>query len=107
MQVSVSTDRSGSLVTVAVSGDVDLASSAAVERAVAGAVATTGVTRVEVDLAGVDLLDSSGLSLLLKGRRNADEHGVEYRVTGAHGVAKRVLELTGVWEHLCGEPDPT
>jgi anti-sigma B factor antagonist len=107
VRISVSGDHSGSILTVAVSGDIDLVTKAAVETAVAGAVATPGVTRVEVDLSGVDFLDSSGLALLLKSRRSADENDVEFRVTGAHGVAKRILEMTGLWAHLCGEPDPT
>jgi anti-sigma B factor antagonist len=107
VQASVTSNRSGSVVTVAVSGDIDISASGAVEAAVIGAVAGDGLTRVEVDLSGVEFLDSSGVSLLLRGRRKADEQGVEFRVTGARGVPKRVLEMTGVWAHLCGEPDPT
>ena len=107
MPASVSSNRSGGVLTVAVSGEIDIATSAAVETAVVRAVATDGVRAVEVDLSGVEFLDSSGVASLLKGRRSADEHGVEFRVTGARGVAKRILELTGVWAHLSGEPDPT
>jgi anti-anti-sigma factor len=59
------------------------------------------VTAVVVDLAGVQFLDSSGIAVLLKGRRLADERGAAYRVAGAHGMVKRILELSGVWEHLC------
>jgi anti-anti-sigma factor len=62
------------------------------------------VRRTEVDLSKVDFLDSSGVSLLLRGRRQADEHGVAYQVIGAQGIARQVLEMTGVWDHLC-EPD--
>jgi hypothetical protein len=28
---------------------------------------------------------------------------VVYRVAGAHGIVLRVLELSGVREHLCGD----
>ena len=102
MEVSVSSDRQGGLATVAVSGDVDLSTAPAVEQAVATAVAGEGVTAVEVDLSGVGFLDSSGIALLLKGRRAADERGLAYRVTGVHGIAQQVLEMTGVWTHLVG-----
>jgi anti-sigma B factor antagonist len=101
---SVSTQRSGSIVTVALAGEVDLSAGPAVDTAITDAVAADGVARVCVDLSEVQFLDSSGIGLLLKGRRRADERGVAYRVTGAHGIARQVLELTGVWEHLCGEP---
>jgi anti-sigma B factor antagonist len=107
VHVSVSSNGDGSVLTVVVSGDIDLSTSPAVETAVAEAVATQGVTEVEVDLSGVGFLDSSGVALLLKGRRSADEHRVAYRVTCADGIAKRVLELSGVWTHLSGEPHQT
>jgi anti-anti-sigma factor len=105
VQPWVSTSRSGTVLTVTVSGDIDLATSPAVEAAVCEAVATDDVTAVEVDLSGVEFLDSSGIALLLKGRRGADERAVAFRLTGVHGMVKRVLEMTGVWAHLSGEPE--
>ena len=99
----MSEDDSGRVLTVAVSGDVDLSTSPGVERAIREAVAAPGTTTVRVDLAAVDFLDSSGISVLLRGRRSADEHGVAYRVIGAHGIARRVLEISGAWTHLCGD----
>jgi anti-anti-sigma factor len=60
------------------------------------------VDAVLVDLAGVQFLDSSGIASLLKGRRLADQRGVSYRAVGADGMIRQVLELGGVWEHLCG-----
>jgi anti-sigma B factor antagonist len=104
VQASVSRQPNGDLITVVVSGDVDLAVSASVEHAILDAVGTDGVTTVIVDLSAVDFLDSSGITLLLKGRRRADERGVTYRVTGARDMARQVLEITGVWAHLSGGP---
>ena len=45
----------------------------------------------------------SGPPVVLSGRD--DERAVGYRVTGAHGIARQILELTGVWAHLSGDPD--
>jgi anti-sigma B factor antagonist len=95
-------DHSGRISTVAVSGDVDLLSSPAVERAIREAVAVPGATTVRVDLTAVDFLDSSGISVLLRGRRSADEQGIVYRVIGAQGIARRVLQISGTWAHLVG-----
>ena len=106
MQISVSSQRSGNVLTVRVVGDVDLATSWTVENAILDAIAVDGVTAVRVDLSGVEFLDSSGVALLLKGRRAADERGVAFRVTDAHGIPRQVLEMTGVWPHLIGDPDP-
>jgi anti-sigma B factor antagonist len=104
VELSVSSQRHGSVLTVAVAGDIDISASGVVETAISDAVTTEGVTAVTVDLAGVHFLDSSGVTLLLKGRRLADERAVRYRVTGADGFTRQVLEMTGVWEHLTGDP---
>jgi anti-anti-sigma factor len=107
VQVSVSSEHDGTVLTVAVSGDIDLSTRLTVESAIDGALAEPGVAAVQVDLSGVEFLDSSGIALLLRGRRSADDRAVAFRVTGAHGIAQRVLELTGVWAHLCGDADQT
>jgi anti-sigma B factor antagonist len=103
---SVSTSCGGNVLTIAVTGDIDLVTGPVVETAIAEAVTTPGISEVHVDLSAVGFLDSSGIAVLLKGRRSADEHDVAFRVAGAQGSAKRVLEMTGVWPHLSGEPDP-
>ena len=104
MGATTSSRRSGAVLTVAVSGDIDLSTGPLVSRALDDALAADGVTDVDVDLSAVQFLDSSGIALLLKGRRTADEHARGFRVTGAQGMARQVLELTGVWAHLCGDP---
>lgn len=101
--VSVSSERDGGVLIVAVSGDVDLATGPAVWDAIGDALAAEGAEAVRVDLSGVRFLDSSGIALLLRGRREADERGVDFRVVGARGVALQVLEVTGVLAHLSGE----
>jgi anti-sigma B factor antagonist len=103
VQVSVSSHRSDGVLTVTVAGEVDLSTGAAVQRAIWDAVETEGVREVHLDLSDVSFLDSSGIALLLHGRRSADERGLGYRVTGAQGMVRQVLEMTGVWGHLSGE----
>jgi anti-anti-sigma factor len=100
MNMSLSGQGRDGVLTVALSGEIDLATAPEAERAIADAVGSVGTGEVLVDLSGVEFLDSSGVALLLKGRRGADERGVRYRVTGAHGIALQVLELTGVWGYL-------
>lgn len=102
---TASSRRFDSVVTVAVAGDVDLSAGPLVDKAISEAVATAGVTAVQVDISDVQFLDSSGIGMLLKGRRSADAHQVGYRVTGAHGITERILRLTGVWTHLTGDTD--
>ncbi len=105
MEASVSTRRRGGILTVLVSGDLDLLTGPGVEEAINDALATDGVSLVQVDLSNVDFLDSYAIALLLKGCRRADERGLGYLVTGARGMAREVLELTGVWAHLTERSD--
>lgn len=104
MDAAVSTRRDGGVATLDISGAMDLDAVERVESAIGEAVNEPGTTTVVVDLSAVEFLDSSGIAILLKGRRTADAGGVAYRVTGATGMVRQVLELTGVWAHLSGEP---
>jgi len=101
--VSMSTQRRDKTVTVGVAGEVDLAAGAAVEAAIVSAFADPDIDTVVVDLTAVTFLDSSGISVLLKGRRLAGERAVNFRVVGADGIVRKVLDLTGVWPLLSGE----
>jgi anti-anti-sigma factor len=106
VEISASISRDGGEATVVVSGEVDTATGPVVDRAIQEALTTDGVDAVRVDLSAVRFLDSSGISLLLKGRRVADDRAISYRVTDAHGTVLRVLQLSGVWDHLRGDADP-
>jgi anti-anti-sigma factor len=101
----VSTERHGELLIVTVSGDVDLAIAPALESALVEAATDEPAGAVQVDLSAVTFLDSSGIAALVRGRHAAEEHGVGYRVTGASGAVREILELTGVWDYLSGD-DP-
>jgi anti-sigma B factor antagonist len=100
---NITVGGTGSVATVTAAGEVDLSAAPGLAASIATALVTPGISTVLVDLSGVTFLDSSGIGELLKGRRSADEVGVAYRVTGAAGMARRVLEMTGVWTHLAGE----
>jgi anti-sigma B factor antagonist len=98
--VSVSTAEHDGLATVTVTGELDLAAAEIVTKAIDQEITATGTRAVDVDLSGTQFIDSSGISILLKGRRAADKTGVAYRVTGATGMVRQILSLTGVLEHL-------
>jgi anti-sigma B factor antagonist len=104
MDLSVSTRSDDGVTTVAIAGELDLSSGDVVARSISRAVRTEGTRAVTVDLAELRFIDSSGISVLLKGRREADEAGLAYRVTGATGIVRQVLGLSGVLEHLSDEP---
>jgi anti-anti-sigma factor len=55
---------------------------------------------VELDLAGVGFIDSTGISLLLRSHRSSAQHGGRFVLTGVHGPVERVLHVTGADEIL-------
>lgn len=104
MDLSVTTQTADGVATIRVYGEVDLVSGPRVAREIKQATADDSVSEVVVNLAGTRFLDSTGIAVLLAGRREADEHGVEYRVEAAQGIVLEVLTLTGVWPALSGSP---
>ena len=86
-----------------VSGEVDMASSEALNNAIWEALTAPGVKRVEADLSKVTFLDSTGINTLVQFRQRAGDQDIELRVVNPSQMALRVLELTGVREFLSGD----
>jgi anti-sigma B factor antagonist len=85
---------------LAVEGDVDLAVLQPIQEAVTRLLGDDACTSIVVDLSGVTFIDSSGLGLLVSGKRQADEAAKSFRVTGAHGRTAEIIELTGLTTYL-------
>lgn len=76
-------------------GRLDIASAAEVKRAFAEAVAE-GSPRLIVDLAGVNFIDSSGLSALVSGLRAARQAGGDLRIAAAGNQPTAIFALTSL-----------
>jgi anti-sigma B factor antagonist len=98
--LSLTSNRDGSTVTIAIAGDLDLSNSDDLEQQIVAHASDDGVSTVVVDLASVAFVDSAGINALLKARRWADDHQRSLRVVGATGLVHEVLELTGVLAYL-------
>ena len=84
-------------------GELDMASVAAAERAIADCWAATGT--VELDLSELAFLDSSGLHVLIEARNQADLNQHAFVVTGVSEQAREVMELTDTLAWLTGAED--
>jgi len=60
-----------------------------------------------VDLAGVDFIDSSGLSVLLEARRRADENGGSLMLRRPSKAVRRLIEITRLETALPIEAEQT
>lgn len=81
---------------VAVTGEVDLATSTALRDRLLRVLEEQNRVLLDVDLAGVSFLDCAGLSALVAVRNAAVQAGLQMRVSHPQPIVGRVLDLTGL-----------
>jgi anti-sigma B factor antagonist len=96
-RVEVRSQGRASVITV--SGELDLASSAALEEELVR-VAESDSEQVILDLRGLEFMDSTGLSTLVKAHQRAQEAGQRFGLVRGPQQVQRLLSLTGVAERL-------
>jgi anti-anti-sigma factor len=96
-RVEVRSDGDAAVVTV--SGELDLASSAALEEEFQR-VAESDAQQVVVDLRSLEFMDSTGLSTLVKAHQRAVESGQRFGLVRGSPQVQRLLSLTGVAERV-------
>lgn len=90
---------SASAQTLALSGELDIASAPMLEAAFA-ARCETGRNVMVLDLSQLTFMDSTGLRALIAANELCAQHGRELSLTGATGPVRRLLELTGAIDAL-------
>lgn len=94
--------RADDVCTITVSGEVDMATSAQLKRALDRALATDPLPPlIRADLVGVEFLDTTGLGLLLTARTHAEQAGSRFVVSSTSPALDRLFAITGVTEILC------
>lgn len=90
--MEIETTKTAEGTRIVVAGDVDLYSSPELRTAVLKAV-PKAAGGVEVDLAGVTYMDSSGVATLVEGLRSAKEHGKSFVLVTPSAAVAKVLAL--------------
>jgi anti-anti-sigma factor len=80
-------------------GEIDMASANTFET-VAEQVVLSHPERIELDLSGVEFIDSSGLRSIVVLRNRSRLEGIDLCATGLSPAAERILELTGLIDEL-------
>jgi anti-anti-sigma factor len=62
---------------------------------------------VEVDVAGLRLLDAAGIGVLIRMQRCAGQHGCDLYLSHPHGMVARVLAITETTPILTRDPTRT
>jgi anti-sigma B factor antagonist len=84
---------------ISVSGELDLASSPALEEELER-VAQSDAQVVVVDLRNLEFMDSTGLSVLVRAHQRAEEDGRRLGLVNGSQQVQRLLTLTGVADRL-------
>jgi anti-sigma B factor antagonist len=96
-RVDVRTERGATV--IAVSGELDLASSPILEERLEQVFGSDS-TSVILDLRRLDFMDSTGLSVLIKAHQSAEEASQRLYLVKGPPQVQRLLNLTGVGERL-------
>jgi anti-anti-sigma factor len=94
----IAPEVTGDWIRLRLSGYVDLSNAHELGRAVDEALERGD--HVELDLSELSFADSTGLREFVLGYHHAQEAGHGYRVTGARGAVRQVLELAGMLDFL-------
>jgi anti-sigma B factor antagonist len=91
--------RQGIATVIALSGELDLASSPALQEELDRA-ATSDTPMLIIDLRTLDFMDSTGLSVLVRAHQRIEEQGRQLAMVKGPQQVQRLLSLTGVADRL-------
>ena len=89
----------GRATVIGVSGELDLASIPALQEEL-DRVAASDSEMLIIDLRGLDFMDSTGLSVLVRAHQRAEEQGRQLAMVKGPQQVQRLLSLTGVADRL-------
>ncbi len=89
----------GAATVISVSGELDLASSPALQEELDRAAASDAQILI-IDLRELDFMDSTGLSVLVRAHQRIEEQGRQLAMVKGPQQVQRLLSLTGVADGL-------
>lgn len=103
-ELIVETATDDSTVTVSLTGELDIVSSQKLERQLTVALAND-TRKVVVDMTGLQFIDSTGLRVLLRATRLANDAGRELVIRNPQAQVHRLLQIAGIIEVFSLERD--
>jgi anti-sigma B factor antagonist len=98
-RLTVTTATDNGVATLTIAGELDPSSAPTLDEAVGSALDTGGVDRVMLDLAGVEFIDSSGLTVLIRAHERGEVATIPIKITNPSPHCLRLLTLTKL-DHL-------
>ncbi len=88
-------DQIGSVYEIRLGGELDVAGSERLDRALEQASASDA-KRIRLDLEDLVFIDSAGLQAILRAKRRGDQDGGRLRMTRGTGEVRKLFELTAM-----------
>jgi anti-sigma B factor antagonist len=92
--VQISARREDKITIFDVSGDIDLANSREIRKALLGEIRENRTPRVVMNMSKVRYIDSSGVASLVEGLKASRDLGSRFILFGLSGTAREVLQLS-------------
>jgi anti-sigma B factor antagonist len=92
--VKISARRIETSTILDVSGNIDISNSPEMRKALLRELREKGVSRVVLNLSGVDYIDSSGVASLVEGLKVSRESGSRFLLFGLSDSAREVLKIS-------------
>ena len=92
--MKISARRVETSIILDVSGNIDMSNSPEVRKALLREIRDKGVTRVALNLSGVEYIDSSGVASLIEGLKASRETGSRFVLFGLNDSAREVLKIS-------------
>ncbi|MGA5305915.1 STAS domain-containing protein [Nucisporomicrobium flavum] len=102
--MKITTHHADGVTTISLAGDLDMSTAPSLQEQVAAAAIETRPQGLIIDATQLEFCDAAGIQALVLARRDAIHHGIAFRLTNAHGITRRILQLTGVLDALTGTP---
>ena len=98
-QLELRDDADGPRHVLVLSGELDMASSPALDEAVRGICSDSAET-LTIDLSGLTFMDSTGLRVVLLAKELCERHRCKFLVIPGPAQIQRLFEVTGILERL-------
>ncbi len=99
MELSITTNPTPELYTITVTGEVDISNADRLREAINFALEQP-TEEIQLNLAQVAYIDSTGIGVLVGAAHHADEHGKGFSVVNAQPGVMRVAQLLGVDQEI-------
>ncbi len=99
--MKVKFDKKSDVLVVSISGELDHHTAAPLREAIDSKIMETSVRKLLIDLSGMELMDSSGIGVIMGRYRLMDSLGGAVCVSGASPSIGRIIELSGLTKLIC------